>query len=208
MPLKSSNSESPQWPKVEAVFFINIALIYIKCMLLESKQEAIKSMAGDVLNQCMRILANEVYIDLHQIKRSMESDDEEHEHEGQGEDIDCQHELKWYLSSLGMIASYYNSIGYQRHCERVYNRYIKLVEAIFETLSSETADAYFMVGAYYFEQEQYQKSLACFAKSLYIRNEIEKNPSLGIADCHYNIGILFKKLDVKNKTLSHYEQAL
>jgi tetratricopeptide (TPR) repeat protein len=65
-----------------------------------------------------------------------------------------------------------------------------------------------MVGVYYFEQEQLQKSLACFIKTLYIRKVKLGQKSLGCADCQYNMAILYKKLGIPSKTLENYKAAL
>lgn len=57
------------------------------------------------------------------------------------------------LSALGLIASFYNSMGWSEYCERVYRDYIELVEEFYDPNSVESSNAYFMVGVYYFEQE-------------------------------------------------------
>ena len=86
----------------------------------------------------------------------------------------------------------------------MYVRYVTLVEDFYEKDSIESGNAYFMVGVYYFEQQQLQKSLACFIKTLYIRKVKLGQSSLGSADCHYNMAILYKKLGIAAKTLEHY----
>lgn len=60
--------------------------------------------------------------------------------------------------------------------------------------SLEAANSYFLIGLYYNEQDQLAKSLACFNKSLALREY-----NLGIehqvcADCLFNIGLVEKKL--------------
>jgi mannose-1-phosphate guanylyltransferase len=55
------------------------------------------------------------------------------------------------LSAIGIIASFYNSLGYQNLCEKVYVKYVSFVEEFYEQNSVETSNAYFMVGVYYFE---------------------------------------------------------
>lgn len=113
-------------------------------------------------------------------------------------------DLKWMLSALGIIASFFNSIGLSTQCEEVYVKYITLIEEFYGRDSMETANAYFMIGVYYFEQEQFQKSLACFIKTLYLRRNSLGESSLGAADCHYNMGILYKKLNIGKRALMHY----
>mmetsp|Transcript_10292 Transcript_10292/g.15720 ORF Transcript_10292/g.15720 Transcript_10292/m.15720 type:complete len:320 (+) Transcript_10292:1017-1976(+) len=72
----------------------------------------------------------------------------------------------------------------------------------------EAGNAYFMVGIYYYEQEQFQKSLACFIKAHYIRRKELGAHSLGVADCHMNMGVVYKKLGFGRRALEHYETAL
>lgn len=55
------------------------------------------------------------------------------------------------LSSMGLIASFYNCLGCEAKCERVYARYVHLVEEFYEHGSVEAGNAYFMIGVYYFE---------------------------------------------------------
>lgn len=55
---------------------------------------------------------------------------------------------------------------------------------------------------------QFQKSLACFLKTLYIRKKDLGAVSLGAADCHYNMAILYKKLGEPSRTLLHFMEAL
>lgn len=109
---------------------------------------------------------------------------------------------------MGLIASFYNCLGCESKCEQVYTRYVQLVEDFYERESVEAGNAYFMIGVYYFEQNRYQKSLACFIKALYIRKKELGALSLGVADCHYNIGIIYKKLGIGPRAILHYHQTL
>ena len=61
-----------------------------------------------------------------------------------------------------------------------------------------------MVGVFYYEIEQYQKSLACFMKALSLSNKL----TLAAADCHFNQGIVWKKLGYLKKAVGHLEAAL
>jgi hypothetical protein len=58
------------------------------------------------------------------------------------------------------------------------------------------------------EQKQLKKSLACFIKTLYIRTNFLGVKSLGVADCHYNIAVLYQQLNIIDRTLKHYTIAL
>ena len=40
---------TPRWKKHTAVVFVNIGLVYVKCMLLESRPDALKNTVGEVL---------------------------------------------------------------------------------------------------------------------------------------------------------------
>ena len=64
-----------------------------------------------------------------------------------------------------MIASYYNCVGHQKSCEKIYSKYVELSEKVYQT-SVETGNAYFMLGTYYFEQTELAKSMACYMKTL------------------------------------------
>ena len=90
----------------------------------------------------------------------------------------------------------------------MYVKYVSLIEDFYDKDSMEAGNAYFMVGVYYFEQEQFQKSLACFIKALFIRRNTLGEMSLGAADCHYNMGILYKKLNIGKRAMTHYVKAL
>ena len=104
------------------------------------------------------------------MERSEENDDiQEMVHLPQKTKATDFNDFRWMLSSMALIASFYNSLGMQRQCENVYAEYIARIEEFYRPNSIETGNAYFNVGVYYFEQEQLQKALACFLKCLYIR---------------------------------------
>jgi hypothetical protein len=46
--------------------------------------------------------------------------------------------------------------------------------------------------------------LACFIKSLYIRKRELGESSLGAADCHLNMAVIYKQLGIGPKALSHF----
>ncbi|CDW74513.1 tpr domain containing protein [Stylonychia lemnae] len=118
-------------------------------------------------------------------------------------------DFKWMLSAFATIAAFYNALGNQIRCELAYVRYVQWIEKFFGKDSLEASNCYFLVGLYYFEQNYYQKSLACFIKSLYSRQkELGGDNHTACADCYLNIGILYKKLNVPLKALSSLEKAL
>lgn len=80
-------------------------------------------------------------------------------------------DFKWVLSSLGMVGNLYNAMGHQKQCESVYVSYVTMVEDFFEKDSSQAGNAYFMMGGYYYEQNQFSKSLACYLKAHLIRKK-------------------------------------
>jgi hypothetical protein len=77
-----------------------------------------------------------------------------------------------------------------------YVKYVTWIEKYYGKDSLEASNCYFLVGLYYFEQDNYQKSLACFIKTQYIRKKElgEGHPSC--SDCLLNMGILYKKMNV------------
>lgn len=90
-----------------------------------------------------------------------------------------------------------------------YVKYVQWIEKFFGKDSLEASNCYFLVGLYYFDQEFFQKSLACFIKALYIRTrELGGENHPACADCYLNMGILYKKLEVPIKALSSFEKAL
>lgn len=74
----------------------------------------------------------------------------------------------------------------------MYQKYVTLIESVYDFQSIEATNAYFMVGVYYDEQEQYEKSLACFVKTLFLLGQLKKEETTAAADCHYNMGSVFK----------------
>lgn len=72
--------------------------------------------------------------------------------------------------------------------------YVQWIERYFGKDSLEASNCYFLVGLYYYEQQAWQKSLACFIKALYVRGKELGDGHISCADCHLNIGILYNKL--------------
>ena len=52
-------------------------------------------------------------------------------------------EFRWLLSSYGLIAGFYNSLGLHQLCEQVYVKYISYLEDFYLKDSLEVANAYF-----------------------------------------------------------------
>lgn len=118
-------------------------------------------------------------------------------------------DFKWMLSALATIAAFYNSVGNQVKCEKVYVAYVRWIEQFYGAQSLEASNCYFLVGLYYFEEQILQKSLACFIKALYIRTKElggENHPAC--ADCLMNMGVLYKRLGVAGRALSSLQKAL
>jgi hypothetical protein len=55
------------------------------------------------------------------------------------------------LSAYATIATFYNAIGYQNHCETTYVKYVQWVENFFGRGSIEASNCYFLIGLYYYE---------------------------------------------------------
>lgn len=101
------------------------------------------------------------------------------------------------LSALATIAAFYNAIGNQVKCEKIYVQYVRWIEQFYGQQSLEASNCYFLVGVYYFEESLLQKSLACFIKTQYIRTvEFGTDQHPACADCLLNMGILYKRLGV------------
>jgi len=201
-------------------------------LLIESREEAIKADVRDILSRCRNVLKKGMELNaqaLQDIKLKMLDAQKErmdnfnvHQADERSSNLTRAkdpkaprskykadfNDFKWMLSAMALMASFYNCLGYQTQCEEVYVEYVGLIEEFYDKDSHEAGNSYFMIGVYYFEQEQLQKSLACFIKALYIRKKDLGEMSLGAADCHYNMGILYKKLNVPSRALFHYEKAL
>jgi len=203
---------------------VNVGLLLVKCMLIESKEKEIKHKAAEVLEYCQRTLNEKIGSEVREIKRRMLEKQrlrmDQFNPDGQKEETTSKNTanerqknkwnldfnvFRWMLSAMGLIASFYNCLGYQLQCEHVYVKYVSVIEEFYERESVEAGNAYFMIGVYYFEQEQFQKSLACFIKALYIRKKELGALSLGAADCHFNIGIIYKKLGIGPRAILHYQ---
>lgn len=118
-------------------------------------------------------------------------------------------DFKWMLSALATIAALYSACGNQVKCEKVYVNYVRWIEQFYGAQSIEASNCYFLVGLYYFEEQQFHKSLACFIKSLYIRSKefgSESHPSC--ADCLLNMGILYKRLGIPVRAFTALTKAL
>lgn len=64
-------------------------------------------------------------------------------------------DYKWMLSAYATIAAFYNAIGYQTECERTYVKYVQWIEQFYGKESLEASNCYFLVGLYYYEQNNY-----------------------------------------------------
>lgn len=96
------------------------------------------------------------------------------------------------LQSYGIIASFYNAIHEQKRCEKAYMKYILLLERLYTKESLEVSNAYYLVGVYYFEQELLHKAIACFLKSLDIKQKKLGRKQAGCCDCLLSIGVIYK----------------
>ena len=74
----------------------------------------------------------------------------------------------------------------------MYVKYIQLIEKFSSKDSVEASNAYFLVGVYYFEQQLLHKAVACFQKSLQIRQKKLGSGHASCSDCLLNLGIIYK----------------
>ena len=94
-----------------------------------------------------------------------------------------------------MLGAFYNALGNQSKTEKCYFMYIKMIEKFYSPTSLEVSNAFFLMGVYYSEKGPnfIHKSIACFGKSLAIREKKFGNSDSSCADCLVNMGILYKK---------------
>lgn len=102
------------------------------------------------------------------------------------------------MESYAAVAALYSQIGSQRKADEAYSLYAKIVEKFYGNNSTEAAACFYCIGVFYLQQGLLEKSKKCFEKAIYIWTttlRTEYNPS--IADCHYNLSIIYKKQNFK-----------
>ena len=108
-------------------------------------------------------------------------------------------EIRIILQAYSVMAAIYSACGNEVQCEKIYVKYIQLIEKYFNSDSLETSNAYYLVGVYYYEQQLSHKAVACFSKALAIRQKVfSKAPGQRVmhsscADCLLNLGIMYKQ---------------
>ena len=152
---------------------VNVGLLLAKCQILDPKLDSQKK-AAETLEKCEVRLREGMLLEIKDIRKRL--------HEMYRERLDQTNpgpaetksksqtdgglnkrktkaadfnDFRWTLSALGLFASLYHSLGLHSHCENIYALYITQIEEFYEPNSAEAANAYFMVGLYYFEREQY-----------------------------------------------------
>jgi tetratricopeptide (TPR) repeat protein len=206
--------------------YVNLNLLLVKCHLIkkdEHKYGESVEILKEVRYRLQETIGNEVkeikqnlvklYIDRgenDETGKNEQSRSESHTAGGKGKSkrANSLNDLRWLLSAYGLIAAFFQALGRPRECEETYCMYVKIVEELYEPNSVEASNAYFMVGVYYFETEQLQKSLACFLKALYIRKTDHGDASQAAGEVHYNLAIVYKKLGHRDKAIEHFREAL
>lgn len=117
-------------------------------------------------------------------------------------------ELKRRSMVLSTIAAMFSAVGNFFFAEKAYVYYIRQVEANYGLNSVEVSNCYFIVGAFYLENNYLKKSIACYRKALDIRVRSLGKDHNSVADCYFNIAILFKMAGRKQRALTWLEYAL
>lgn len=93
---------------------------------------------------------------------------------------------------ISLTANLFYAIGDQKNCENAYVFYVKIVESLNGPNDLETANAYFLIGVFYLQHKYFLKSLACFKRCISTRISVLGENHDSVADCWYNIGIVYK----------------
>ncbi len=103
--------------------------------------------------------------------------------------------MRKLVNLLNLISNLFYSMGDIQHSEIGYVKQVTLFELMYGSKSIEVSNQYFLMGVFYLQIKNYEKSAKCFEIAMIIRkreykddNEINES----IADCQYNLGIVFK----------------
>ena len=197
---------------------VNKCFLHAKQLLLKSDKEAMKQVE-QMIRKIEKALDEErvnyniddIKTDIYEIQQSS-SEATKNRHALQtmlesGSKIQFK-DFRWHLQAYSLVASFYNAINLHQRCESVYVRYIELVEEFYGKGSLETSTAYFLIGVYYHEQNINHKAIACFRKSLAIRETKFGPLHKSCADCLLNLGILYKFRGLSAQSRVHLERAL
>jgi tetratricopeptide (TPR) repeat protein len=100
---------------------------------------------------------------------------------------------------LSLLAAISNAAGFVNFTERLYSKFITLVEA--NLGMNEQFLAYYMIGIWYTEVDQHNKAIACFEQSIRLKEshkkvqvsnkiEFQEKPSeMLVGNCYYNIAL-------------------
>ena len=141
-----------RWTKQDTFVFVNIGLLYVKCLMMSDDKEKIKPL--EILSQCKKVLIDGLYVDTSVLKKSLsdiytdkidnanvQQADEKSSFRNGSVKPSAQvnrrrmvdfNEFRWLLSSYGAIASFYNSLGFTTECERIYVKYVTLIEDFYQ----------------------------------------------------------------------------
>ena len=122
--------------------------------------------------------------------------------------IVVRYELKRRTNLISCMANLFFSVGDFISCEQLYAKYIRLIENNVGKATLDASNCYFLVGVFYLHSKQHAKSLSCFRHSCKVREAILGPNHEAIADCWYNIGILYKSLQRYFKAIQYLNKAL
>jgi tetratricopeptide (TPR) repeat protein len=65
-----------------------------------------------------------------------------------------------------------------------------------------------LVGVFYLQHKYFVKALACFKRSLSIRTSVLGERDESVADCWYNMAVVYKQIGKKLKAIEYLERTL
>jgi tetratricopeptide (TPR) repeat protein len=117
-------------------------------------------------------------------------------------------QLKRKLTAYSAIGTLFCVCGDYVNGEKIYLQYTKVIEMQFGLNSLETSNAYFLIGLFYQEQVYPARAIACFRRAMEIRIEGLGSEHETVADCLYNIGLVYKQIGSWNKSAEQLLKSL
>lgn len=106
-------------------------------------------------------------------------------------------------------ANFFWELGDAKNAEDLYVKYVVLFENNFGMKSLELSNCLYLMGVFYLQNWRFEKAVACFRRALAIRVErLGTEMHEGVADIHYNLGVLYKRVDDYYESMEHFEKAL
>ena len=124
----------------ETQLFVNVGLLLVKCMLLQSREDTLKSEAVNTVDLCCRALEKyqKGFMDDVMLDRSYAEDESD-----DMRDKEHVEKFNWMLTALSIVAGFYNSLGHQKKCEQSYVKCIQYVSSFKGLDDFETGNSYY-----------------------------------------------------------------